>query len=128
MLWTASIRTSATSHHSGADAMTAPGDNNSISAMRELVPVSSPNPAKAGLPAPIRDAGPAATFAWEEFFQAQLRNPHTRALYKRAVVRFLAWLGPQGIPLAQVTPGMVGTYFDGHTGSVPTRKAELAGL
>jgi hypothetical protein len=44
-----------------------------------LVPIAA-NPAKAGLPAPIRDAGPAATFAWEEFFQGQLRNPHTRVL------------------------------------------------
>jgi integrase/recombinase XerD len=95
--------------------------------VRALVPVSA-NTAKAVLPAPITDAGAAATFAWEEFFQAQLRNPHTRALYRRAVLRFLAWLQPQGIPLAQVTPGMVGSYFDGHTGSLPTRKVELAGL
>jgi site-specific recombinase XerD len=108
--------------------MTAPGNNLISHPLQELVPVSYPNASRAVLPAPISDAGPAAAFAWEEFFQAQLRNPHTRALYRRAVLRFLAWLEPQGVSLVRVTPGMVGSFFDRHPGGVTTRKAELAAL
>ena len=80
------------------------------------------------LPAVVASAGPSAAFAWDEFFSAQLRNPHTRALYRRAVLRFLKWLGPTGIPLPKVQPGTIGTYFDQRGGCVTTRKAELAAL
>lgn len=80
------------------------------------------------LPPAVEAEGPAGRFAWEEFFQGQLRNPHTRALYLRSVTRFLKWIEPQGVPLPRVTPGMIGAYLDQHPGSVPTRKAELAGL
>lgn len=80
------------------------------------------------LPAMITDLGPAASFAWEEFFSGQIRNRHTRLAYLRAVRRFLAWLEPQSIPLPKVTPGMVGQYFDQHPGSVPSRKLDLAAL
>jgi integrase/recombinase XerD len=82
----------------------------------------------ADLPAVVEAEGPAGRFAWEEFFQAQLRNPHTRALYLRSVTRFLKWLEPHEVPLPRVTPGMIGSYLDQHQGSVPTKKAELAGL
>ena len=43
------------------------------------------------LPEIIRSAGPAATFAWDEFFAGHIRNPHTRAAYLYAVRRFLSW-------------------------------------
>ena len=42
-------------------------------------------------------SGPAARFAWDGFFCGQLRNRHTKAAYRRAVVRFLDWLGPRQI-------------------------------
>jgi site-specific recombinase XerD len=79
-------------------------------------------------PRSLTDAGPSAHFAWEEFFSAQLRNPHTRALYRRAVCRFMAWIEERSVPLVQVTPGMVGGYFDVHPGAISTRKAELAAI
>jgi site-specific recombinase XerD len=80
------------------------------------------------LPAAIVEAGEAARFVWEEFFSASISNPYTRATYKRAVCRFLEWLEPQGIPLARITPGMVGSYFNQHPGSIPTKKVHLAAI
>ncbi|MBA4067191.1 MAG: integrase [Isosphaera sp.] len=96
--------------------------------MRKSLPVPVPPPADC--PPAVAAAGAPAVVAWEEFFDAQIRNPHTRALYRRAVVRFLRWLGdrPEPVPLPAITPGMVGRYFDAHPGGVPTRKAELAAL
>jgi site-specific recombinase XerD len=79
-------------------------------------------------PAAIERSGAAARFAWDEFFSAQVRNPHTRAAYLRAVRRFLDWCSGCGIELARVTPGMVGRYLDEHPGSIPTRKLHLAAV
>jgi integrase/recombinase XerD len=86
---------------------------------------ASPRP---DLPAVIADDSPAAVFAWDEFFAGELANRHTRVAYLRAVKRFLAWCECQGVSLTCVTPGLVGTYFDRHTGSIPTRKQHLAAL
>src|SRR5271169_56368 len=80
------------------------------------------------LPMAIADAGEAACFAWEEFFTAGIPNLHTRTAYERAVRRFLDWLAPQQVPLAKITPGMVGRYFDQHPGSIPTKKLHLAAI
>jgi integrase/recombinase XerD len=80
------------------------------------------------LPALIAQAGPAAGFAWEEFFAARLRNPHTRAAYLRAVRQFLEWATPQGLTLPEISPGMVGAYFDQHPGSTSTKKLHLPAL
>jgi len=82
----------------------------------------------ASVPAAIRDLGPAATFAWDEFFSGQLRNKHTKASYLRAVRRFLKWLEPTGCPLPRVTPGMIGGYLDTLPLSATSRKVELAAL
>ena len=79
-------------------------------------------------PALIAEAGTAAGFAWDEFFNASIRNPHTRAAYRRAVKRFLLWSEPQAVPLARITPGMVGTYFNQLQGSPAKRKLHLAAL
>jgi integrase/recombinase XerD len=88
---------------------------------------------RAGLispPAPqiIIEAGTAAGFAWDEFFSATIRNPHTRAAYRRAVLRFLHWMGPFELPLARITPAHVGRFIDEYPGSVPSRKLALAAL
>jgi site-specific recombinase XerD len=80
------------------------------------------------MPHLIAEAGAAAEFAWEEFFRGSLRNLHTRTAYSRPVRRLLAWLEAQGIPLVQVTPGMIGNYFDDLKGSIPTKKLALAAL
>lgn len=80
------------------------------------------------IPAAVADLGPAASFAWDEFFAGVVRNRHTRAAYRRAVVRFLAWLDPVGCPLPRVTPGMIGGYLDSLPLSGPSKKVELAAL
>ena len=65
-----------------------------------------------GFPAILRRAGSNACFAADEFFSAQLSNPHTRRAYGRAVGRFLAWCDAQGIELSQVTPGLAGRFIE----------------
>jgi site-specific recombinase XerD len=83
---------------------------------------------KSPLPAILQAEGPAGAFAWDEFFRGQLRNPHTRKAYMKAVRDFLAWIAPQDVTLSQITPGIVGAYIDQHTGSAPTKKLVLAAL
>ena len=80
------------------------------------------------VPRIVADAGPAASFAWDEFFRGSLRNAHTRTVYSRAVRALMAWLDEREIPLARVTPGMIGGYFDELVGSVPTKKLALAAI
>lgn len=95
-------------------------------------PPSIPNlvERKSAFPVPkiVSDASPAANFAWDEFFLGSLRNPHTRAAYGRAVHAFLGWLEPSRVPLTQVTPGLVGSYFDQLDLSVPSKKLALAAI
>ena len=64
-------------------------------------------------PAIVKAAGKAAEFAWEEFFQAELANAHTRKNYMHAVRRFLAWVEDRGLELPRVAPGDVGEYLQG---------------
>jgi hypothetical protein len=92
------------------------------------LPALVPPPKAEALPALIASAGPAVGFAFDEFFTGRLRNPRTRAAYRLAVCRFLDWVKAQEMPLERITPGMVGTYFDRHPGSPPTRKLHLAAL
>lgn len=86
------------------------------------------SPPAPNLPTAIAAAGPAATFAWEEFFSGQLPNRYTRAAYLAAVRRFLDWVQPHEAELARITPGLVGRYFDQLTLSVPSKKLHLAAL
>jgi len=79
-------------------------------------------------PALVQDAGGAGLFVWEEYFCAQIRNPHTRRAYRFAVRRFLAWCEDGKLTLKLITPGLVGQYFDKHPASIPTRKQHLAAL
>ena len=53
-------------------------------------------------------AGGAARFAWDEFFQGEIRNEHTRKAYTLAVRRFLDWCEARGADLVNISPGMVG--------------------
>ena len=80
------------------------------------------------LPAIVGAMGPAAHFAWDEFFRGQLRNIHTRMAYGHAVACFLSWCEEKRIELPRVTPGVVGDYFDQHAGSIPTKKQHLAAI
>lgn len=76
----------------------------------------------------VASEGPAARFAWGEFFSGELPNPHTRGAYARAVRRFLSWCDAHGLSLHSVTPGTVGDYFSRHPGSIPTKKLHLAAV
>ncbi len=76
----------------------------------------------------IDDAGPAARFAWEEFFYAVIRNPHTRRSYGRAIRLFLAWCESRPMNLNQVSPADVGRYLDGLPDSAASKKVYLAAL
>jgi site-specific recombinase XerD len=99
----------------------------------QLIPrrnVSAGDVALASVPALVAEAGPVACRVWDDFFAASLRNAHTRAAYCRAVRCFLAWMEQEypGVPLHEITPAQVGTYFDQHPGGPPTRKLHLAAL
>ncbi|HWE97539.1 MAG TPA: tyrosine-type recombinase/integrase [Tepidisphaeraceae bacterium] len=99
----------------------------------ELVPVSKGREiqsAAAGhaLPLLVEHAGPAARFAWDEFFYAEHHNPHTQKAYMAAVKRFLAWAEGQGVELPAITPGMIGQYLVGLGGSAAKRNLHLSAL
>ncbi|MDP1798008.1 MAG: tyrosine-type recombinase/integrase [Planctomycetaceae bacterium] len=80
------------------------------------------------VPSCVEQAGPHARAAFDEFFEAQIRNSHTRAAYLQAVRAFSKWLANQSLTLPEVEPGIVGMYFNQHGGSIPTRKLHLAAL
>src|SRR3954447_10086150 len=85
-------------------------------------------PGEEPVPAIIDQAGKAARFAWDEFFQGEIRNEHTRKAYSHAVRRFLDWCRDRGVDLVHITPGMVGQYFNDHPGSPATKKQHLAAV
>ena len=80
------------------------------------------------LPALVERSGPAGRFAYEEFFYGKIRNVHTRAAYRHAVHRFLAWCEPLGLELHRVTPRHVGDYLDQFAVAVVTTKLHLSAL
>jgi integrase/recombinase XerD len=79
-------------------------------------------------PAIVDRAGGAARFAWDEVFQAEIPNAETRKAYLHAVRLFLAWCEERGTELVNITPGMVGQYFNEHTGSPTTKKQHLSAI
>jgi integrase/recombinase XerD len=93
----------------------------------ELIRPDEPVTAR-NAPAIVKAAGRAAEFAWEEFFQAELANAHTRKNYMHAVRGFLAWVEDRGLDLPRITPADVGEYFQGLDLAVPTKKLHLAAL
>src|SRR5262249_22959429 len=101
---------------------------------RELVPFrSGATPALArsedsSPPAIVERAGAAARFAWDEFFDGEVRNAHTRKAYQHAVRLSLAWCEERELELAQCTPALVGQYFTDHPGGPATKKQHLAAL
>ena len=94
---------------------------------RDLTQPAGPVTAR-NAPAIVKAAGKSAEFAWEEFFQAELANAHTRKNYMHAVRRFLAAINrddAEGIcaeldeQVKWRTPAIPGVTpareFDGHT-------------
>src|SRR5262249_52266227 len=79
-------------------------------------------------PAIIANAGPNAGFAWEEFFLGEIANAYTRRNYVHAVRTFLNWAEERRVELLDITPGLVGAYFQDLDVAVPTKKLHLAAL
>ena len=64
------------------------------------------------VPKLIELAGPRARFRFIEFFVAQIRNPHTRAAYHRAVRQFADWCEERQIDLVDLNPVLVAAYIE----------------
>lgn len=82
-------------------------------------------------PALVVSAGDRAQLRFLDFFTANIRNPHTRRAYGRAVTDFLAWCAEQGVPsLAEVRPLHVSAWVEMQTRShaAPTAKQRLAAV
>jgi site-specific recombinase XerD len=83
------------------------------------------------VPALVAAAGDHACTRFLEFFAVNIRNPHTRRAYSRAVGNFLAWCADAGVPsIAAVTPLHVATWIEirGRELAAPTVKQSLAAL
>ncbi|CRI66995.1 putative Integrase/recombinase XerD [Thiocapsa sp. KS1] len=88
-------------------------------------------PPPAACPAPIVAAGERAQLRFWEFFTVNIRNPHTRRAYARAVGTFLDWCASAGVvSVAEIQPLHVATWIEGQTRSLsaPTAKQHLAAL
>jgi site-specific recombinase XerD len=79
----------------------------------------------------ISAAGDRASRRFFEFFAANIRNPHTRRAYGRAVADFLIWCDQHGVlSIVDVQPLHVAAWIEQQTGdhSAPTAKLRLAAL
>jgi integrase/recombinase XerC len=97
--------------------------------MTALAPLH-PSTASA-LPVLVVSSGGRARVRFLEFFAAQIRNPHTRRAYARAVGEFLAWCESRGVPsLAAIQPMHVAAWIEMRERQVsaPSVKQELAAL
>ena len=94
--------------------------------MNQLVRITAPS-----LPTIVTAAGDRAEIRFLEFFAANIRNPHTRRAYSRAVADFLAWCADAGVPsIGVVQPLHVATWLElqGQTLAAPTVKQQLAAI
>jgi site-specific recombinase XerD len=83
------------------------------------------------VPVLIAAAGDHASRRYLEFFAANIRNPHTRRAYSRAVTDFLAWCDDNQVPsITAVQPLHVATWIEQQTRqrAAPTVKLRLAAL
>lgn len=94
--------------------------------MSRLALLSAPT-----VPALVANAGKRAGVRFLEFFAAQIRNPHTRRAYARAVREFLVWCESRGVAsLPQVQPLHVASWIElqGREISAPSVKQQLAAI
>jgi hypothetical protein len=78
-----------------------------------VVNALAPVPFASKLPAIIGASGASAQTRFWEFFVSNIRNPHTRRAYGRAVAEFLAWSESQGVAsIADVQSLHVGAYVE----------------
>lgn len=103
----------------------------------QLPAVASPRRITIGLhatpamPALIAAAGDRASLRFLEFFASNIRNPHTRRAYSRAVGDFLAWCEDHGVAsIAAVQPLHVAAWIELQTRdhAAPTAKQCLAAI
>jgi site-specific recombinase XerD len=83
------------------------------------------------LPALVQAAGDSARMRFVDFFTANIRNPHTRRAYGRAVGDFLAWCETVGVvSMTDIKPLHVSAWIEWQTQtlSAPTVKQRLAAL
>ena len=83
------------------------------------------------VPALIAAAGERASLRFLEFFAANIRNPHTRRAYGRAVAEFMAWCDDNRVPsITAVQPLHVAAWIEQQTRehAAPTAKLRLAAL
>ncbi len=95
--------------------------------MNQLAPVAP----STILPALIVAAGDHASRRFLEFFAANIRNPHTRRAYGRAVAEFLAWCEEHGArPIEAVQPLHVATWIEMQARELaaPSVKQQLAAI
>lgn len=80
------------------------------------------------VPAIVERAGSGAKFAWDEFFFAKVRSPHTRRAYLRSINRFLAWCDERSLELNRVSPADVGHFMDSLDLAIASKKQALAAI
>jgi site-specific recombinase XerD len=88
-------------------------------------------PSALPVPALVAVSGDRAGIRFLEFFAANIRNPHTRRAYARAVGEFLEWCESVGIAsLPQVQPLHVASWIEsqGREVSAPSVKQQLASI
>lgn len=95
-----------------------------------IEPSDNQQSTSASVPAMFVAAGSNAANRFMEFFTANIRNPHTRAAYARAVAQFACWCDVHGLTLGQLTPVWVAAYIEelGQRLARPSVKQHLAAL
>ena len=91
----------------------------------------APSTASIHLPALVAVPGDHLRRRFLEFFAANIRNPHTRRAYGRAVAEFLAWCDDNHVPsITAVQPLHVAAWIEQQTRThaAPTAKLRLAAL
>lgn len=90
-----------------------------------------PSDARRIVPSLITAAGERASLRFLEFFAANIRNPHTRRAYGRAVADFLTWCEERGVAsIAAVQPLHVAAWIElqQKEHAAPTVKQRLAAV
>jgi site-specific recombinase XerD/cell fate (sporulation/competence/biofilm development) regulator YlbF (YheA/YmcA/DUF963 family) len=85
------------------------------SSLETLESTSEPTcPSAIDLPMPqlVRDAGPEAHMAWQDFFLGKLPNLNTRQAYLRACTHFFDWCRAHNLTLDLVRPAQVAAWRD----------------
>jgi site-specific recombinase XerD len=83
------------------------------------------------VPRLVATAGDRARIRFLEFFAANIRNPHTRRAYGRAVADFLAWCEDSQVPaITAVQPLHIAAWIElqQQTHAAPTVKLRLAAI